>query len=358
MKMKIIFILPFSSKSASSIRLLQLSKEFKEKRILAAKVDQFGNKTTEQEIIKLKRKYYGLSMVFPILKILEKENPDVIIYTKPTIFGVFASLIYKIKNRKVKIIADYDEYEPATSYSNNAGLSKLIKPMIHFLIHRISNKIADAFVIANKNILKFIPSNKPYIYLPNAASPNIIKPAKKVNKNKKTLFSIFYFGNIRKNKQIIELLKLSEVLPYRFVFVGKIFDESLPKKFPKVKFLGSYTLKEMSAIASQADILLAFFEPTPGNTYASNMKVFDYMCLQKPIIVSDTGELKKYIHYPKGGYLARNKEELKKVIEYIRTHYKEAMKKARYARKLAETVESWYARRKKFKKFVEKILKS
>jgi glycosyltransferase involved in cell wall biosynthesis len=81
------------------------------------------------------------------------------------------------------------------------------------------------------------------------------------------------------------------------------------------------------------------------------------MCLQKPIIVSDTGELKEYIHYPKGGYLARNKEELKKVIEHIRTHCKEAMQKAKYARKLAETIESWQARRKKFKRFVEKILK-
>jgi glycosyltransferase involved in cell wall biosynthesis len=354
MKEKIIFILPFSSKAASSLRLLQLSKEFTNKLVIAPRMDQFGNKTEEKNIIKLKRSKLGISMIIPLVKIFKKENPKMIVYTKPTIFSVFSCFIYKLINPNVKIIADYDEFEPATSYSNNKGIAKIIKPAIHFFVHQLSNLIATAFIVSNKNILKFVPGNKPYIYLPNAANPNIIKPAKaKLHKK----FSIYYFGNIYKNRQTVSLLELSNETDHQFVFAGRLYSPELKEEFPKVKFLGRYSLKEISKLASEADVLIAFFDKTPGNKYTSNMKVFDYMCLQKPIIVSDTGELKEYIHYPKGGYLARNKEELKKVIEYIRTHYKEAMQKAKYARKLAETIESWQARRKKFKRFVEKILK-
>lgn len=352
--MKIVFILPFSSKSASSFRLLHLSKEFENKLIIAPKIDQFGNKTTESEIIKLDRKYFGFSMIIPIFKIFRKYKPDIIVYTKPTIFSIFSCLLYKFKNKKVKVIADYDEFEPATSFSNNKGFYKFIKPCVHFFMHILSNLIADGVIIANKKIKRFIPKSKPLLYLPNAADPTIISIAKKL-KHKR--FTIGYFGNIRKTRQILSLLELSKELEnYQFIFAGKVFDKNLQKEFPHVKFFGSYSLKEMSKIASKVDILIAFFEKTPGNKYASNMKVFDYMCLQKPIIVSDTGELKEYIHYPKGGYLARNKEELKKLITYIKTHYKEAMKKAKYARKLAETVESWEARRKKFRKFILKFL--
>jgi len=353
---KIIFILPFSSKTASSLRLLQFSKEFTNKLIIAPYIDQFGNKTEEKNIIKLKRSLGGFSMIVPLVRIFNKEKPELIVYTKPTIFSVFSCFVYKLLNRHVKIIADYDEFEPATSYSNNKGIAKIAKPIIHFFIHQLSNLIATAFIISNKRILRFIPKNKPHIYLPNAADPNIIKPAK--NKPHKK-FSIYYFGNIYKNKQTFSLLKLSNEIDCQLVFAGKLYSPELKKEFPKVKFLGLYSLKEMSQLASEADILIAFFDNTIGNKYTSNMKVFDYMCLQKPIIVSDTGELKKYIHYPKGGYVVKpgDKEGLKKTIEWIRAHPKEAMKKAKYARKLAETVESWQARREKFKKFIEKILK-
>lgn len=290
---KLAFIMPFSTKTASSWRALHFSKDFKNKVLIAQQKDFTGRATTEEiYTINLKMRG-GFDGIMQIYKILAKEKPGIIIYTKPMLFIVFSCLLYKLKNQKVKIIADYDEYEPATASE------KFLIALLYAFLHRLSNTLADGIIIANKKIAKFVPKNKPLIYIPNAADPEKIKPSK-IKPHKKV--TIAFFGHLfEKNKQLDMLFETSnELKDYKFLFCGKFFNLNVKKKAPLAQFLGEYALEDMSKIVETVDILVSTLDRTPGNTYASNMKVFDYMCLERPIIVSDTGELKDYIHYPRG----------------------------------------------------------
>lgn len=347
---KVVFISATSTKSAVAWRIINLSKAFENKIVVAQEEDYMG-RTTEENIYKIKSKVKGgFGAILQLYKILKKENPDLIVYIKPASFSTIASFVYKIRNRDVKVIADYDEYEPATKSR------KPLSAIMYYILHHFSNIVADGIVASNRKTMKHIPKRKPSIHLPNAADPEKIKPAQ-MKKHKK--FTLAYFGNLDyTSPQLNTLLQLSkEMKEYRFILFGKVFNvEEFKKISQDAELGGEYTLDNMSKMAEETDVLVCMLDKTPGNSHASNMKVFDYMCMKKPIIVSDTGELKEYIHYPEGGYVAQNKEELKKTIEHIKNNYQEATKKAAYARKLAETVESWDARRKKFKEFALKII--
>ena len=62
------------------------------------------------------------------------------------------------------------------------------------------------------------------------------------------------------------------------------------------------------------------------------------MCLRKPIIASEIGEIPEYLDYGKAGYLIKpgDMNQLKRTLKMIKSNYNEALEKAKYARKLAE----------------------
>lgn len=292
--------------------------------------------------------YYIKFFLF-LTGILPKENPDIIIVKKPFPFTFFPAWIYA-KMHKKKILMHYDEWEINKPFRSRLGM----KNILLFVTTYISIFFADGFIIGNENLKKLIKSKKPFFYLPNGAIPWIIKPSR-TSAPKGTLYALYIGGSYRKVQE--PMYKLFESSKDMKLFVaGKVCDYKEVQGRKNIILLGKFDFKDLSKIASKAHVLLAAFDYHWHLNFTSNVKIFDYMCLEKPIIASAVGEIPKYLDYGKAGYLVKpgDMKELKRALGEVFSNYSSAIEKAKYARRLAETK---YDRRNLIRKVLKEIKK-
>ena len=106
-----------------------------------------------------------------------------------------------------------------------------------------------------------------------------------------------------------------------------------------VKFLGRFSMKEMSELVNLSDVSMVSFKDLPILYTNSPNKLFDSLSAGKPIIVNSAGWTKDMVEEHKCGYYVNpNKpNELVEKIKYLQSNPQIVEEMGANSRKLAET---------------------
>jgi glycosyltransferase involved in cell wall biosynthesis len=350
--MKICMLNPFSKFAA--VRQFNLAKALAKKghniTLILPKFDKYsGFKSIKIEKIKnlriihptqISSKILELSMIFYIPSAIKKameHKYDIVHGFRPTPFSGFIG--YKIaKKQKIPFILEMGDIEWETM--KDLGIHPNYRVNI---IKRLEKKLienANGITVMNDNVKKYIVKNykikKPIKIISNGVDCDIFKP-KKESSLKKILLNktkskklLMFSGKLDHVSHITDLIKVMKMLDksYGLVIIGEGIGKKKLKGLAeklridnKIYFVGSLPHYLIPKYLNAADILLAPFKKEKGVEYASNLKIFEYMAVGKPIVASDVGvmkeilEGKRYIYKP--GDLKEMIEKIKNVDKRI-----------------------------------------
>jgi len=135
-----------------------------------------------------------------------------------------------------------------------------------------------------------------------------------------------FVGKLDTVDHLFDLITMMEHLPkeYGLVIVGDgrrkaELEAAVTKKVKsKIFFVGRVHNIEVPKYLNAADTLLAPFRYTEGVNNASNLKLFEYMGMAKPIVSSDVGHIKEIL---KGcGYVAKpgDAKEMAELVQKVK----------------------------------------
>lgn len=144
---------------------------------------------------------------------------------------------------------------------------------------------------------------------------------------------ICYYGALASWFDYELIKKVDKLNKYSIVLFGVKYDNSFDEKLGKVNntyFLGAKDYKELKYYANKCDILTIPFLVNDVTKATSPLKIFEYMALGKPIVITDLYECRKY----KSVMVGKTHEEYIKLLdkalkmrndkEYIKLLKKEA----------------------------------
>ena len=306
------------SRNASAIQIVKMCEAFSE---LNNNVTLITTNTSSDNIFnfynikkkfKLKRlksfKKFPLGIkfyLFSILSIIEsgKLKPD--IYITRNFFTCFLLILLKKKT----II------ELHHGLKSESRIVRFIVKNFNFLNSKyIVKLIAITNYAKNHYVNKYsIKSNK-IIILPSGSS---IKENYQYKINKKK-FNIGYFGSLYKSRGLDLIIKLASIDSKNDYYVygnKKKVKLSFSKKIEKNLYLNDYVpYKKISKILLNMDLLLMPYTSSitvAGDVgditkYTSPLKLFDYLCVGRPIICSNFNVLKEIIANNKNAIFVKN----------------------------------------------------
>ncbi len=321
------------SKNASAIQIVKICEAFSELKnqvtlittnTASGNIFNYYNVKTKFKFEKIKNfKKFPLGIkfyLFSIFSIIEslKFKPDIyitrnfftcfllILLKKRTILELHHDL--KFESRIVRfIVKNFD-------FLNSKHLVKLIAITNHVKDHYVRN-----YSIRPKKI----------IMLPSGSS---IKESYQYNINKKKL-NIGYFGSLYKSRGLDLIIKLALIDPknnYHVYGSKKQAKLSISKKSEKNLLLNDYVpYKKIPKILVNMDLLLIPYTSSitvAGDVgditkYTSPLKLFDYLCVGRPIMCSNFDVLKEIIADNKNAIFVKNytnafawKKEITKLI--------------------------------------------
>ncbi|MFH1722175.1 MAG: glycosyltransferase family 4 protein [Candidatus Altiarchaeota archaeon] len=357
---QIIFISPFSSAAPSSIRMVELSKSLDDPILIFPAKDRYGESRIRGALTIGYSKRNPLSYLLCAYNQIVAFKPKIVYFLKPNPYSFLPALAYKLRWGG-KLIFDCDEWDPLTLKDNKAHW---IKVFVSRILSVLAIRYSDKIIVSNKNILKLLPieKRKNCEYIPNGVDTEKFK---RNPKKSPAEFTVMYVGSLYKEEQVKPIMDAipylrSKIPSFKLVFVGPGNTSSLKKKANSkhVHFTGELTHEMIPEVLSEADVVLAVFAHLPSLIYASNIKVFEYMAAEIPIIASNTGEISEILAHGDAGYIL-DFQSPHKIAEYIKSihdHPDIAENKASKARKLAEERYDWRILSEKLRKSAEELL--
>jgi len=248
-------------------------------------------------------------LLFYLPSWLKKIDGDIIYASKFHLTSFGLGLLKKLTSKK-KLILDIDDWEPGVflSMPRRRRYKKAILNFFYpfsycwiFLMSKLAS-LADDTTIASDFLKKkyggtIIPHGRDHLKL-NPAKYSQSKTRQKLNlKNKKI---VMFLGTPRLHKGILDLLEATkDINEIQVVIVGidnNSFSLRIQKEYPHPKYIGMIPFSEIPEYLIAADIVII---PQRGdNLYSiaqTPAKVFDAMCLAKPIIATTVGDLPKIL---------------------------------------------------------------
>lgn len=302
-----------------------------------------------------------------LLKILFKKI-DIVQGFRPLPFSGFLGYIIAKAKRATFIIEMGDiEYETMKELNTHPTYRlKVVKWLEHFLL-----KNADGISVMTPKVKKYILSNypieTPILTLSNGVDCSEFIP-KEEEKLKEKLLNLTksrvllgFVGKLDNVTHIKDLILVLKLLPsdYGLFIIGegdqKKELENLAKNskvIERIIFLGRVEHMQVVKYLNAADLLLAPFAKTKGVEYASNLKVFEYMSVGKPIVASDVGMLKEVLLGCGNVYTPGNLEELRSAI------ISSKFSLGKLAREKAKQEYDWEILSKRLEEFYKRIINS
>jgi glycosyltransferase involved in cell wall biosynthesis len=368
-KKKVVLLSPFSLGAASCKRLYYLSRHLNvNKRLFLVGEDKYGKTEKEdwfQYTSQRRDDRYYPAYLLNVIRLLIKERPDIIHYNKPHHLTLIPALIYK-KLFRCKLVFDCDDWEPAIQEELGAGRRKLL--VVEKLM-KLGFEKSDAIIVHNTNLKKEVPAEfqKKVYMITNGVDTKKFRPLP-ARKNS-GIFNAVYVGTLHKITTITPLVEAigiaaSSIPNLRCTIVGGGKGEKELRQLIKEKnasnafrLLGTQPHEKIPQLLSQADALLMPCTRLKSLEYASNMKLFEYMAMQKPIVAVRIGDTPAILEEGKAGYIAQPDSPRSiagKLVEIFKNP-KEADKKARRARKLAVERYDWDVLSKKLEEVYRRI---
>ena len=158
--------------------------------------------------------------------------------------------------------------------------------------------------------------------IPNGVDCSKFKPTKtKEFSNNKILM---FCGKLDHVSHITDMIKVMQKLDnkYRLYIIGDGEKKEVLVKLAeglgvidKVVFLGKVDNDKVPDTLNLADVLIAPFSNEEGVQYASNLKVFEYMAMGKPIVASNVGKMEDILFDCGYLYEPGNIKEMAKLIK-------------------------------------------
>jgi len=339
MKKKLIFFYPSFERGGATKILIRVINYLLKKNI---EIYLFSHNALYKDFIKSKkltiqwsniknksRLYFNLFTTINLLKFLIQNNEKNIIFSFQS--HLPAIILAKLFKKKI-IIRNSEEIFGATKYADNkvhAFITLMLKAVFYNLadiIIAISTKSKKSLekIIINKNKVKLI-------YNPYLINNNKFK--KKVNNDNS--FNILCVGRLTKQKNFILVIKVINALvkQYPNIILTVVGDGPLRRDLIKsanknIKFLNWTNNIKKYFLKSDLFILPSYYEGLPN-------ALIEAAYYNVPSISTDCSGAKDILLNNKGGYIIRinNFIELKKKIIIVMNKYKDAKKKASYAKK-------------------------
>ncbi len=179
------------------------------------------------------------------------------------------------------------------------------------------------------------------------------------------IFKLIYVGGISEDRGILKIIESLKYLKYENVEFDVFGDTDNPillnllNDTAKVKYFGFVPWQEVSRHLANANVGLTLFQPLPAYYYGENpVKIFEYMSVGLPIIISNFPKLKKLILDIGCGIPVdpTNPEEIAKAIEYLIEHPEEAKQMGENGRKAVLEKYNWEHEEKKLLRIYEELL--
>ena len=125
---------------------------------------------------------------------------------------------------------------------------------------------------------------------------------------------MMYYGALAKWFDYELIKKIAKTNKYSIVLFGIKYDESFDENIQtqeNIYFMGSRDYKVLKNYANKADILTIPFLINDITKATSPVKIFEYMALHKPIVITDLYECRNY----KSVLLAKNHNEFIKLLD-------------------------------------------
>ena len=339
MKKKLIFFYPSFERGGATKILIRVINYLLKKNI---EIYLFSHNALYKDFIKSKkltiqgsniknksRLYFNLLTTINLLKFLIQNNE------KNTIFSfqshLPAIILAKLFKKKI-IIRNSEEIFGATKYADKK-VHAFITLMLKAVFYNLANTII-AISTKSKNSLEKIIINKnkvKLIYNPYLVNNNNFKKKKNSNNS----FNILCVGRLTKQKNFILVIKVINVLvkQYPNIILTVVGDGPLKRDLIKsanknIKFLNWTNNIKKYFLKSDLFILSSYYEGLPN-------ALIEAAYYNVPSISTDCSGAKDILLNNKGGYIIRinNFMELKEKIIIVMNKYKDAKKKASYAKK-------------------------
>ena len=224
-----------------------------------------------------------------------KENADIYHFHDPEL--ITAGILLKLHGKKVIYDAHEDYYNSLLSFDR-----EWIQPSLHcivalavLLVEKIGIIFFDAIIAATPGVAKRFPLSKTTVIsnFPIINELAVKNPTAYCNRQS----IITYIGGISERRGIKEMVEAIELLPKNpttYLEIAGIFSspelEEIIKKMPgfkKTRFLGWQSRQGIANILGRARIGLVILHPTKSYIDSYPTKLFEYMAVGLPVIVSD-----------------------------------------------------------------------
>lgn len=241
-----------------------------------------------------------------------------------------ASVGYKISKKYHKKFV-YDIYDYYVDCHNLSFLKKIIERKDIKIINN-ADKVIICTEQRKKQIIKANP--KEIVVIHN--TPKIKQEINEQNFDLKKI-KICYVGILQDNrllKEICEEITTESNLELHIGGFGKHeeFIKELSKKNKNIKYYGQMKYSDVLELESKCDILFATYNPEiPNHKYSAPNKVYEAMCLGKPIIVCKNTGVDELVKKEKIGYVINyDAKEFIKTIKKITNKDYELISKTTY----------------------------
>jgi len=244
-------------------------------------------------------------MFSAILKALTKKY-DVIHAFRPTPFsGLIGYLLARLKG--VPFILEHGdiEWETMANLRTHPGYRvSIVRNLERFLTKR-----ADAITVMNSHVREYVMTNYnpvvPVELITNGVDTMLFAPGETSRRRElehvlKTRKIVIFHGKLDNVEHIFDLIDVMRKLPpmYGLVVIGwgsqldvlKQRAENI-KVIDRILFTGKVEQYDLPEYLRAADVLVAPFARTKGVEHASNLKVFEYLAMAKPVVASAVGDL-------------------------------------------------------------------
>ena len=261
------------------------------------------------------------SFLSDLRKVISNKDYDLVIATSDPLWGVIGYFLSK-KCKKRFVYDIQDNYLVYKSY-------KL--PFFGFFeryVTRNSDLVICASDILANNAKKI--RKKKTVTIPNGVDTKIFRPLDKADSRRRLRLPIdakiiSYIGSIQKIQGMDILIKAYEELRKEIKNinllvagrVGTVFRENFDFNKEGIIYLGSLPQKKVVYAINASDVLVI---PYPKNIFTDVMfapyKIVEFMACNRPIVITDAGEMHRHIKNKKMIAKAGNIGDLKEKIKY------------------------------------------
>ena len=273
------------------------------------------------------KKIKGIFHTFYVIKRLRKNNCITVLYYSIPFFYEFIYFLF-LKFYRI----------PIAKECNEAPLfiikEKRNKKLYTFILKHIELRMYDRIIVIsdflNQYYSRFLHQNK-ILQIPILVDMDRFRSSSKnCQQGKKKI--ITYIGSMIANKDglnnLIEAISYANkhINNFKLQLVGTANENDLQKLKDKVSslnltdtiiFLGLKKSSEIPEILSNSDLLVLARPDTNQSKAGFPTKLGEYLASSKPVIITTTGEISKYLHDNKSAYLVepdKNQDFANKII--------------------------------------------